>query len=69
MLRALVTGGAGFVGSNFVAAWTSDRCREAVVYDNFSRGRQEFLAPLAGRGNVKVITGDILDGERLAGAM
>src|SRR6266571_6484196 len=37
-MKALVTGGAGFVGSNFTGHLL-DSGAEVVVYDNFARGR------------------------------
>jgi nucleoside-diphosphate-sugar epimerase len=45
---ALVTGGAGFIGSNLVEALVSSGCR-VVVLDNLSSGRYANLEHLAGR--------------------
>ncbi len=67
-MRAFVTGGAGFVGSNL-----TDRLVEAghevVVFDNFSTGRDQFLEPALKSGRVKVIRGDVLDAAGVAEAM
>src|SRR5690606_31003259 len=55
---ALVTGGAGFIGSQLVRALLArgDRVR---VLDNFSSGRAENLAGLNGR--LEVLEGDLRD--------
>lgn len=52
--RIVVSGGAGFIGSNLVASLAS--CNEVVVVDDLSSGVEENL-PLG----VEVIIGDILD--------
>jgi UDP-glucose 4-epimerase len=67
-MRALVTGGAGFIGSNLVDRLLADG-HEVVVYDNFSTGRREFLAGAARSPVCRVVDGDILDTERLGEAM
>ena len=41
-MKALVTGGAGFIGSNLVDRLLA-RGDEVVAYDNFSTGQPEFL--------------------------
>jgi UDP-glucose 4-epimerase len=53
----VVTGGAGFIGSNIVEA-LSKRGDHVRVLDNFSTGRRENLAGLA---NVEVVEGDLRD--------
>jgi len=45
-MRAVVTGGAGFIGSNLVDALL-DRGDEVTVVDNFSSGKREHLNPKA----------------------
>jgi UDP-glucose 4-epimerase len=45
-MRALVTGGAGFVGSHLVDALVA-RAEEVVVVDDLSTGRREFVHPAA----------------------
>ncbi|TAK35117.1 MAG: NAD-dependent epimerase/dehydratase family protein [Chloroflexota bacterium] len=54
--RALVTGGAGFIGSHIVERLI-ERGLEVVVVDNFSTGRRENL-PASG---VEVLEGDVRD--------
>lgn len=48
-MRTLVTGGAGFIGSNLVDALL-DRGDEVAVIDDLSTGRRENLADATGRG-------------------
>ena len=43
MKTALVTGGAGFIGSNMADRLLAEPENDVVVYDNFSTGRREFL--------------------------
>ncbi len=56
--RILVTGGAGFIGSNLAEALL-DSGNEVVVLDNFSTGKMENLQSFANRKNFRLITGDI----------
>lgn len=62
----LVTGGAGFIGSNLVRALlrNGDRVR---VLDNFSTGSRENLAPLL--DDVEVVEGDLRSYERVHAAV
>ena len=62
-MRALVTGGAGFIGSNLVDALL-DRGDEVVVVDNLSSGKRENLAAALGRG-ASLVEGDIRDAATL----
>ena len=65
MLRALVTGGAGFVGHHIVRALL-DRGDEVVVIDNFATGLRERLSPFGDR--IELIEGDIRDAAALDSA-
>jgi len=56
-MRALVTGGAGFIGSNLVKLLT-DSGHEVIVLDNYSSGYRENLAALSG---TRVVDGDVRD--------
>ena len=58
---ALVTGGAGFVGSHIVELLIAAGAARVVVVDDFIRGRRENLSSLAGHPALKVIEGDICD--------
>lgn len=58
--RILVTGGAGFIGSNLVEALLA-RGDAVTVLDDFSTGRRENLAPFAGDPRFTLIEGDIRD--------
>jgi len=41
--RALVTGGAGLIGSYIVDQLIDEKVEEIIVLDNFTRGRRENL--------------------------
>jgi UDP-glucose 4-epimerase len=56
-MRALVTGGAGFIGSNLVDALV-ERGDEVVVLDDLSSGKEANLAGALERG-AKLVRGDI----------
>ena len=56
--RILVTGGAGFIGSNLAEILLHQE-NEVVVLDNFSTGRQENLESFKNHKNFRLITGDI----------
>lgn len=57
-LNILVTGGAGFIGSNLVyALQKSNNC--VTVLDNFTSGKRENLGNLENEGKIKIIEGDI----------
>ena len=64
--RALITGGAGTVGSNIADQLVQAGAREIVVLDNFVRGRRENLAWALANGNVTLVEGDICDRELVA---
>jgi nucleoside-diphosphate-sugar epimerase len=60
-LRALVTGGAGFIGSNIVERLLNDG-HDVRVIDNFSTGHRHNLEPFL--GHIEVIEGDLQSYER-----
>jgi UDP-glucose 4-epimerase len=62
----LVTGGAGFIGSNLVRALLA-RGDQVRVLDNFSTGSRNNLAPLL--ADVEVVEGDLRSYERVHAAV
>jgi len=58
--RVLVTGGAGFIGSNIADALLEKGVFVRVL-DNFSTGKRENLAHNIGRSDYELIEGDIRD--------
>jgi UDP-glucose 4-epimerase len=67
-MRFFVTGAAGFIGSNL-----TDRLlglgHAVVAYDNFSTGREEFLASAKKHPGFSLVRGDTLDGAHLSEAI
>ena len=59
--KALVTGGAGTIGSHVVDELIRGGAAEIVVLDNFVRGRRENLAWATENFDVKLVEGDIRD--------
>lgn len=57
MQRVLVTGGAGFIGSNVVRRLLGDGIHDVVVLDNLSSGYRENLQDLP----LRLVEGDIRD--------
>lgn len=61
-MTIIVTGGAGFIGSNFVQRWLSHRDEPVVVLDKLTyAGNQENLSNLSGNPLFKFVVGDIAD--------
>ncbi len=67
----LVTGGAGFIGANFVYHWCERHPEDrVVVYDALTyAGNRASLAPLEDAGQIIFIEGDICDGQRVRKAL
>jgi UDP-glucose 4-epimerase len=59
--RALVTGGAGFIGSHVVELLVQEGCSEVVTIDNMERGRTENLEQAMAAGEVRLVEADIRD--------
>jgi UDP-glucose 4-epimerase len=62
-MRAVVTGGAGFIGSNLVDALLG-RGDEVVIVDDLSTGKRENIAQ-ALAGGARLVEADIRDGQAL----
>jgi len=62
-LAFLVTGGAGFIGSNIVAYLLRNGARKVRVLDNLSEGRMANIEPFIGREDFEFIEGDITNPE------
>src|SRR3954453_23205725 len=63
-MRTLVTGGAGFIGSNLVDALV-ERGDDVTVVDNITTGRRENLTGALDRG-VELVEADIRDAEAMS---
>jgi len=62
--RCVVTGAAGFIGSNLVRALL-DQGWDVVALDNLSTGRKENLEELHGRTGFTFVEGDVRDQDTL----
>lgn len=60
--RALVTGGASFIGSHLVEALI-ERGASVRVVDNFSSGKLDNLDTVRARADVEILRGDLLEQE------
>jgi len=69
--KILVIGGAGFIGSFVVSELLKEPVSEVVIYDNFARGKKEYLAEQLKdpRCSIFPIGGDIRDIDILDTAM
>ena len=67
--RALITGGAGLIGSHIADLLVAEGLDEIVVLDNFTRGRHENLGSAAAVGNVTIVEGDIRDANLVSDIM
>ncbi len=65
--RVLVTGGAGFIGSELVRQLVNSRCR-VIVVDNLVNGKRENLAGLP-EHQCRLVEADIRDRHKLAGLL
>ncbi len=66
-MKYLVTGGAGFIGSNVTEALVN-LGEDVVVLDNLSTGKRSNIEPFLMKGNMRFIEGTIIDYETCAEA-
>jgi UDP-N-acetylglucosamine 4-epimerase len=64
----LVTGGAGFIGSNIVEYLLKHNAKKVVVLDNLSTGFKENILPYLNHSNFQFIEGDICNSDDCAKA-
>jgi len=67
-MNFFVTGGAGFLGSNFCDAMLA-RGHRVTCFDNFSTGQELFLEQARANPNFTVVRGDITDFAGLSAAL
>lgn len=63
--RCLVTGGAGFIGSQTVDRLLAAGCAEIRIIDNMVRGRRENLHRALASNRLRLVEGDIRDAKLL----
>jgi UDP-N-acetylglucosamine 4-epimerase len=67
-LSFLVTGGAGFIGSNIVEYLLKYKAGKVIVLDNFATGFAENVKPFYSNPSFKLIHGDICDTSKVTEA-
>jgi UDP-glucose 4-epimerase len=67
-MRAIVTGGAGFIGSHLVDRLLASG-HHVITYDNFSSGQERFLEQALRHPRCTLIRGDLLDRDALGAAV
>src|SRR5215471_13209327 len=67
--RALITGGAGLIGSHIADCLVEAGVSEIVVLDDFTRGRRENLRNASASGRVRIIEGEVRRREDVARAI
>ena len=60
MAKYLITGGAGFIGSNLVHKLL-ERGEKVIVYDDFSTGRKQNLEDVKKHRDITIVEGNICD--------
>jgi UDP-glucose 4-epimerase len=67
-MKVLLTGAAGFIGSNLTDRLLNDG-HEVVGFDNFSTGQRRFLQAALASPRFRLVEGDLLDLDALTTAM
>jgi UDP-glucose 4-epimerase len=67
-MKILVTGGAGFIGSNLVDRLLQEN-HSVVAYDNYSTGNERFLEQARLSPQLTFVNGDVLDPAKLTSSM
>jgi len=69
-MRAFISGGSGFIGSHLLRRLLiHEKTQRVVVFDNFSSGKEEYLAEVRGDARLDVVRGDLKDGDAVMSAM
>jgi len=68
-LTFLVTGGAGFIGSNLVEYLLKNNVKKVIILDNFSTGNKKNIEEFLKESNCELIEGDIRDLDTCKNAM
>ena len=58
LYKILITGGAGFIGSN-LCEYFIEKGHQVVCLDNFATGHRKNVEPLLSNTNYRLIEGDI----------
>lgn len=64
-MKIMITGGAGFIGSNLVGRLMASGENEIMVYDNLSLGKKKYIKQFLKHKNFRFIQADLIDLERL----
>jgi len=67
-MKVVVTGGAGFIGSNLVDALL-EKGNEVIAFDNLSSGDERYLEHHRGNSRFRFFKGDLLNPEDIENAM
>src|SRR5690349_4958536 len=67
--RALITGGAGLIGSHIADRLVAEGYDEIVILDNLTRGRRQNLEAAMASGRLRLVEGDIRDSALVLKAM